>query len=405
MYIGPPRRKGRPLWLSCLLTLIIVAAGAYVISLILAWRGIYFVAIAPLPAQLQPTPTVTATPTELPVNHLDRANKYLDSGKLDEAITEYQTVIGLEPDNDVAQARLARALTWRHRKDPAIAAARRAVAINANADNLAALANALDWAGVYDEAFAYGLRATQSDDKNATAWAYLAEIYADLNNLGKAIDSANKAVALGPDSFEAHRNLGYVLEAYGNYSRAISEYKTAIQLAPNVAFAYVDLARAFRTINQYKNATTTLEQGLKIDPKAVDLYDELGWTYYFLQDYDAATTNLKQAIKVNPEYGPAYGHLGTTYFSRQNWEDATVNLERAIQLGGTRLEYYYELGISYINLEKCDKAQPWIDKAQHLGPDDAAAQAAGGYYAQKCLGVPPTPTPRFRPVPTATPKP
>jgi tetratricopeptide (TPR) repeat protein len=387
------------------LTLIILGAGAYIISLILAWRGIYLISIAPLPEQLQPTPTVTATPTELPVNHLDRANSYFNNGKLDEAIAEYQIVIGMDANNDVAQARLARALTLRHRKDQAVAAARAAVELKANSDNLAVLANALDWAGVYDEAFAYGLRATQSDDKNPTAWAYLAEIYADLNNLGKAIDSANKAVLLGPDSFEAHRNLGYVLEAYGNYSRAISEYKTAIQLSPNAAFAYVDLARAYRTINQYKNATATLEQGLKVDPKAVELYDELGWTYYFLQDYDAATTNLKQALKVNPEYSAAYGHLGTTYFSRQNWEDASVNLERALALGGTRLEYYYELGISYINLEKCDKAKPWIDKAQRLGPDDAAVQAANGYYAQKCLGVPPTPTPRFRPLATATPKP
>lgn len=399
MYIGR-RPKKRPLYVSCLLTLVILLAGAYLSFLILAWRGYYIAPVAVLPPELRPTPTVTATPTEPAVNHLERADAYFRNGELDDAIAEYEQAVALEPNNATAFAHYARPLVLRYRKEDSLDVARRGVELSPTSENLAILALALDWAGIYDEALAYGLRAVQADYKNVLAHAYVAEIYADLNRLDRALESANTAIGLNKDSPEAQRNLGYVYEAYGNYGKALTQYRQAIQIAPNFSYLYVNVARIQRTQGQYRAAITTLEQAVKIDSNAPDVYDELGWAYYFAGDYEAAISQFKLAIKSNGNYSPAYGHLGVTYFSKQNWEEAVANLERAIQLGSSRLEYFYELGLSYVNLDRCDQAQIWITKAMQVGPTDEAAQAANGYYLNHCLGVPYTPTPRFRPTPT-----
>ncbi len=51
------------------------------------------------------------------------------NGAVDDAIAEYQLVLGLDPNNDVAHARLARMLIVRRRFDDAEAHARRAITL------------------------------------------------------------------------------------------------------------------------------------------------------------------------------------------------------------------------------------------------------------------------------------
>jgi len=88
MYIGRKPRRFVMLR-SCLLLLIILIAGTYGIVLVLASRSVYVMPLALLPDKLQPTPTLTPTPTEPAPNHLERADAYFRNGAIDDAIKEY----------------------------------------------------------------------------------------------------------------------------------------------------------------------------------------------------------------------------------------------------------------------------------------------------------------------------
>ena len=61
LYIGP-KKKGAPWWQGCLLSLLILIVGSYLIVLLLASNGIYVSSTVPLPDQLQPTATPSPTP-------------------------------------------------------------------------------------------------------------------------------------------------------------------------------------------------------------------------------------------------------------------------------------------------------------------------------------------------------
>src|SRR5512142_1510788 len=253
LYIGP-KKKGAPWWQGCLLSILILIVGSYLIVLILATNGIYVSSAVPLPEQLQPTATPSPTPTETAATHMQKADAFYADGQFEAAVTEYQAVLALEPLNDVAYARMAKPLILLRKTDNAVPAARRAVQINdQRPENLGALAEALDWHGDLTEALDLALHATELSPNCAARYAHAAAVYADLNRPDRAIPMAQKAVQLADNSVEAHRNLAYAYEKRGSYRSAIPEYQRAIQLSPKFAYLYISLARNYRALGNYKD--------------------------------------------------------------------------------------------------------------------------------------------------------
>ena len=218
LYIGP-KKRGAPWWQGCILSIIILVVGAYLIILLLASNGIYVSSRVPLPQSLQPTPTATPKPTETAQSHMQKGDALFVDGQFEQAIAEYQAVIALEPLNDTAYAKMVKPLILLRKFGDAVNAGKRAMQINdQRPENMGALAEALDWQGNYDDAINLALRATELNPNYAKGYAYAAEIYADMNRPDKGLPAALKAVQLDDSSVDAHRNLAYVYEAMGYVS-------------------------------------------------------------------------------------------------------------------------------------------------------------------------------------------
>jgi tetratricopeptide (TPR) repeat protein len=384
LYIGP-KKRGTPWWQGCLLSIIILAVGAYLIVLLLASNGIYVSSRVPLPQSLQPTPTATPKPTETAESHMQKGDAFFMDGQFEPALAEYQAVVALEPLNDSAYAKMVKPLILLRKYDDAVNAGKRAMQINdQRPENMGALAEAYDWQGNFDDAINLALRATELNPNYAQGYAFAAEIYADMNRPDKGLPAALKAVQLDDKSVDTHRDLAYVYEAMGSYRKAIPEYQRAIEIAPKFGYLYISLARNYRALNNFKDAIATLQEALKIDPKNPQVYDELGWTYALSGDYARAVAQLKEATSIDPTYEVPYGHMGYVDFVQQNWQDTVTNLEKALSLGGDKLEYYYELSIGYVNLKDCTKGKQYVDKAVSIDSTDTAVQGAVDWYNQHC---------------------
>ena len=243
LYIGP-KKRGAPWWQGCVLTLMILAVGAYLMVLVLASQGIYVSQNIPMPESFQPTATVTAT-RKMPTNRMQRAERFVIDGQFDAAIPGLEAVVAVEPLNDAAYARMVKPLILTRKIDQAVQAARRALQINdQRAENLAALAEALDWKGDYIEAIDYALRATEMSPNSSSAWGIVAEVYADLNRPDRALPAAQKAVQLDDNNAEAHRNLAYVYESRGNYWTAIPGISTRHSDSTQVGLSVTLVLRA-----------------------------------------------------------------------------------------------------------------------------------------------------------------
>jgi tetratricopeptide (TPR) repeat protein len=176
------------------------------------------------------------------------------------------------------------------------------------------------------------LRAIELDPAYAEAYAYLAEAYADAEQMVEALDAARTALTLDPRSVDANRNYGYVLEVMGDWSGASQAYQQALSIQPNLAYLYMDVGKSYQALSDTGNAIEAFQRASELDPDRAEALDQLGWTYANIQEYERAQTYLQQAVEVNPEYAPAYGHLAFTYWTRRNYEDAIPNYEKAIDL-------------------------------------------------------------------------
>ena len=85
--------------------------------------------------------------------------------------------------------------------------------------------------------------AIELDPNNALAHSYYAELLILQNNAGqgtigtieKAHSEANLALALAPDTMDAHRALGIVYLNTNNLDLAIQEFQSAIAIDGNIA--------------------------------------------------------------------------------------------------------------------------------------------------------------------------
>ncbi|MGD2041962.1 MAG: hypothetical protein PVH11_14130 [Anaerolineae bacterium] len=203
MYIRPPKKR-RSSPVRVIILLVLIAAGVY----ILIYRRDMIE-----PIQIGPTPTPTPTAGDVMA---DAQTLYLE-GDLDGALDLYWQAAELDPDDAMPLVWAAHILTLRGRTGEAVGTARKAVGLAPdNAKTLAALCMALDWDAGADqaklqEALTACLSAVDVDPSYAEAHAYLAEVYADLGQASKAVETAQLAVTLDDSSAFAHRDLGYAL--------------------------------------------------------------------------------------------------------------------------------------------------------------------------------------------------
>ena len=143
--------------------------------------------------------------------HNNLGNALLGSGRLDEAIAEYQKALEIEPDYAEAHNNLGNALVRRGRIDEAIAEYQKALKIKPDyAEAHYNLGNALIDRGRFDEAIA----------------------------------EYQKALEIRPDYAEAHNNLGSSLASSGRLDEAIAEYQQALEIKPGYQQARSSLAMA-----------------------------------------------------------------------------------------------------------------------------------------------------------------
>jgi tetratricopeptide (TPR) repeat protein len=335
---------------------------------ILLWIGLILAAIWLLLSvnrgQVQSPFNPTPTPTRSPQSYILAAQAYFAAGKLDDpatnqdAIGAYQQALEVDPNNAQAWAELARIQTYSSstlstdqerldRLNEALASVEKAVELAPDDSTVSAIhAFVLDWNAssnliTQDERESYlaqaetaANRAYQLDPENAMALAYYAEVLLDQQKWDQAKQYASQAVELAPDSMDAHRVLGTVLEAWGYYRDAIDEYIKASQITPNLTFLYLRIGLGYRQLQVYNTALDYFEQAATIN-KTLGIQDPLPYiaiakTYAQQGEFFIASRNAEKALSFDPANSDTYGQLGMIYVQARNYETALPALRCAV---------------------------------------------------------------------------
>jgi len=155
----------------------------------------------------------TFTPTIQPETFVSQAEKYLEEGKYNLALQEYQKAIQSDPKDPANFISAARINVYAGDYSQAAVNASNALLLSPDSSMAEALKGlALGLSGEYLTAEASLKRASELDPSNAFAYAYQAIVYAQqiingqtaLGSLDNAIEASRQAVAIAPAALETH---------------------------------------------------------------------------------------------------------------------------------------------------------------------------------------------------------
>jgi TolB-like protein/Flp pilus assembly protein TadD len=125
--------------------------------------------------------------------------------------------------------------------------------------------------------------------------------------LAQARTMAQRALALAPDSGEAHLAQAWVYyHGDRDYVRAREELAIARRALPNNADVYSVTGLIDRRQGQWEDAVRNLEKAAHLDPRNSEILIELAILYDVLRRYDDEESVVDRAIAANPD--------STTYF-------------------------------------------------------------------------------------------
>jgi Flp pilus assembly protein TadD len=135
-----------------------------------------------------------------------------------------------------------------------------------------------------------------------------------------------------PGNFEAHYNLGAMLQGHGRLEEAIKEYEAALRLRPDDAVANNALGSALLADGQPRPAARILSDALESRPDYFDAHYNLGSALAQLGDMQGAAQQFRLALQKQPNDANAEANLGSALAELGRYAEAENHYKRALEI-------------------------------------------------------------------------
>jgi adenylate cyclase len=167
---------------------------------------------------------------------------------------------------------------------------------------------------------AYTLRAISGDVASA--------FYMEL-----ARTAAVQALALSPDSAQAHLALAWIYHVYDwQWEQGDSELRHALALEPSFAEAYHLKGIVLGLRGRFREASQSFVKALQLDPLSLVITTHAALIPYLAGDFTKGKEQLRSALSMDPHFAEAHWMLGWIYEREQKYGEALKELEIVVQL-------------------------------------------------------------------------
>jgi TolB-like protein/DNA-binding winged helix-turn-helix (wHTH) protein/Flp pilus assembly protein TadD len=210
-------------------------------------------------------------------------------------------------------------------------------------------------------------QATQEDPNYALAWAGLAFAYAtslrtvdsDPAFVGpRALEALVKAERLGPDLVETQYARGYYELFYHSDARATEKAaRRAIALDPNSAQAHMLLGVTLPLLNENVEALDEMRRARELDPGSALIFANSSNIARMTGDAPAALEFAKQAVAIDENFFVGYLHLGNALSKLGDLEGALSAYTAAARLSDGQSQTYTGRIRTLISLGRLEEAR------------------------------------------------
>lgn len=294
----------------------------------------------------QPTPTATRSAT----SYREEGTAFFEAGNLTAAINAYQDALAVNANDYLGWSELARiqvyssALLTQERQRQRLADAL------ASADRAVALAP--------ESSTAHAVRAFVLN------WSAGSAGTATERQSFLADSSTEAALALQLNNLDVLA-LAYQAEIYADqqqYTQAAEYAERALSIDPNSLDTLRVSGYVLESNRQYASAIEQYKLAVEVAPNATFIYIRIGQNYRELGLYDQALEYFDLAASINSVLGIddplPYIAISKTYTRMGEFFAAALNAERAVDLDPTNADWYGQLGTVYFRSRNYESAIP-----------------------------------------------
>jgi tetratricopeptide (TPR) repeat protein len=272
-----------------------------------------------------------------------------------DALTAFQKVVELMPDDASAYNNLGVALKNRGRLGKAVASYQQAVLLKPDyAEAHSNLGAALRDLGRLDDAVASYREAIACKPDFALAYYNMGNAQQKLGRREDAMTSYRLATEIKPDFVEAHFNLGSALKDLGQFDEAVTSYRKVVELKPDYVEAHKNLGIVLQKCEQLEAAEASFRKALEIDPACIEALLGVSYLYVVNGDTKRAEESIQNILAIQPDNSDARLMLAGLKKTRSDDENlaALLAAKEAALNSNTPMSNQKAIQLSFV-LGKC----------------------------------------------------
>ena len=196
-----------------------------------------------------------------------------------------------------------------------------------------------------------------------------------LNDAGQHYRAALK---IKPDYGRAEYALGNVLAAQGNFDEAIEHYRKVLSAGTRTADVHYYLGNVFAKLNRLTEATEQYEKSLQINPQNAPTHGSLGHILFRQRKLEGAMAHYRKALEIDPGAADVHYGLANILASRGELDEAMNHYQTALRINPSYAGAYYNLGTILARRGRLEDAIRYFRTALQIRPDFADAHESLG---------------------------
>lgn len=219
------------------------------------------------------------------------------------------------------------------------------------------------------------------DQRQPEVWISLALIHQGTGRRKEALADLNKALALQPNSDDAHQLMGQVLQSLERMKEAEEHYLEAVALRPNYWRHHSVLGAFYYASGRGRDAVAHFTRVTELQPDNARGFNNLGAAYYALGDHVNALKSYERAVVITP-LPEVLSNIGNIHFAEARYEAAAIAFQQATTARPSDGLLRGNLGDALVRLNRREEArQAWLAAVQldretlAVNPNDATTLA------------------------------